>query len=57
MKKLLEASSQLQSGINQLESMASILNATGSSKEDLEKYITNSTTTLNETKIKLNELK
>ena len=57
MKKLLEASSQLQSGIIQLESMAGILSSTGSSKEDLEKYITTSTTTLNDTKSKLKELK
>ncbi|MCC3870099.1 efflux RND transporter permease subunit [Terrisporobacter mayombei] len=57
MKKLLEASSQLQSGINQLESMAGILNSTGSSKEDLEKYIESATTTLNDTKLKLKELK
>lgn len=57
MKKLLEASSQLQSGISQLESMAGILSSTGSSKEDLEKYITTSTTTLNDTKSKLKELK
>lgn len=57
MKKLLEASSQLQSGISQLESMAGILNSTGSSKEDLEKYIANATTTLNDTKSKLKELK
>lgn len=57
MKKLLEASSQLQSGINQLESMAGILNSTGSSKEDLEKYIASATTTLNNTKSKLKDLK
>lgn len=57
MKKLLEASSQLQSGISQLESMAGILNSTGSSKEDLEKYITSATTTLNDTKSKLKYLK
>ena len=38
MKKLLETSSQLQSKINQLESMASNLSSTGSSKEDLENY-------------------
>lgn len=57
MKKLLEASSQLQSGISQLESMAGILNSTGSSKEDLEKYISSATTTLNDTKSKLKELK
>ena len=57
MKKLLEASSQLESAINQLESMASILNATGSSKEDLEKYITTSTTTLSDARKRLNELK
>ncbi|WP_419726109.1 efflux RND transporter permease subunit [Terrisporobacter petrolearius] len=57
MKKLLEASSQLQSGIGQLESMAGILNSTGSSKEDLEKYITSATTTLNDTKSKLKDLK
>ena len=57
MKKLLEASSQLQSGISQLESMAGILNSTGSSKEDLEKYIASATTTLNDTKSKLKELK
>ncbi|WP_455538811.1 efflux RND transporter permease subunit [Terrisporobacter sp.] len=57
MKKLLEASSKLQSGIGQLESMSGILNATGSNKEDLQKYITTSTTTLNETKSKLKDLK
>lgn len=57
MKKLLEASSQLQSGISQLESMAGILNSTGSSKEDLEKYITSATATLNDTKSKLKDLK
>ena len=57
MKKLLEASSQLQSGISQLESMAGILNSTGSSKEDLEKYIASATTTLNDTKSRLKELK
>ncbi|WWD85337.1 Multidrug resistance protein MdtB [Terrisporobacter glycolicus ATCC 14880 = DSM 1288] len=57
LKKLLEASSQLQSGINQLESMAGILNSTGSSKEDLEKYIASATTTLNNTKSKLKDLK
>lgn len=57
MKKLLEASSKLQSGISQLENMAGILNATGSNKEDLEKYIKTSTVTLNETKSKLNDLK
>lgn len=56
MKKLLEASSQLQSGINQLESMAGILNSTGSSKEELEKYIETSTITLNDTKSKLKAL-
>lgn len=57
MKKLLEASSQLQSGINQLESIAGILNSTGSSKEDLEKYISSATETLSDTKSKLKELK
>lgn len=57
MKKLLEASSQLQSGISQLESMAGILNSTGSSKEDLENYVVNATSTLNNTKSKLDELK
>lgn len=57
MKKLLEASNKLQSGINQLESMAGILSTTGSSKEDLEKYIASATITLNDTKTKLKELK
>lgn len=57
MKKLLEASSQLQSGISQLESMVGILNSTGSSKEDLQKYIASATTTLNDTKSKLKDLK
>ena len=56
-KKLLEASNQLQSGINQLESMAGILNATGSSEEELEKYMTNANATLDDTKSKLEELK
>ena len=56
MEKLIEASNQLQSGINQLESMSGILNATGSSKEDLQKYITTSTATLNNTKSQLKEL-
>lgn len=57
MKKLLEASSQLEDGINQLQGLSSILNVTGSSKEDLQKYITTATATLDDTKSKLKNLK
>lgn len=57
MKQLLEASSQLQSGINQLENLSALLNSTGSSKEDLKKYIKDSTTTLKDTKVKLSNLR
>ncbi|MEG0051032.1 MAG: efflux RND transporter permease subunit [Terrisporobacter sp.] len=57
MTQLIEASSKLQSGISQLEGIVGALNSTGSSKNDLEKYIQSANETLDNTKNQLKELK
>ena len=57
MAQLLTASNQLQSGISQLESLTTALSAIGSNEEDLKQFISNSISTLEDTKSKLEELK